>query len=165
MMISSSSVVVTPGPASFASHQLASLSDHREDEQTIPASAFLTLPPFPPKPLDIHMIPFCSWQSSGVWLVGNTVEDEDDATLDSAKNSVSSSNVSHDAHGVPMTILDSLPQEDDLATLEAKAKARRSKVANSRLATRVEKEDCWKIGDEGIAWEEPEGTSRSTYDM
>jgi len=50
--------------------------------------------------------------------------------------------------------------------LEAKAKATKSmKLANSKLVVRVEKEDCWKIGEEGVDWDEPNGTSRSSFDM
>ncbi len=73
--------------------------------------------------------------------------------------------LSHDVHGTPLVRLDDGSKKDS-AFHEAKAKAKHSKrLANSKLAVRVEKEDCWKIGEEGVEWEEPEGTSRSNYDM
>lgn len=38
-------------------------------------------------------------------------------------------------------------------------------LQKGKLGVRVVKEDCFKIGDEGVEWEEPEGTSKSSYDM
>ena len=136
-------------------------------DTTVPSSAFLTFPPFPACPPSAKLIPFARWKASGVWLKTLTTDGEvrdESRLMDHGTQPNAHRGLSHDAHGTPLTPTEMAPVEEDLEAKLARAKVKRSRrLANSKLAVRVEKEDCWKIGEEGVDWEEPDGTSRSSY--
>ena len=146
-------------------HQLASVNN--QNTQAVPPNAFLTFPPFPSPPPGIIVESFSRYQATGVWIPkpGQPPKTENKFVESSPRQEIDKDDIldrtPHDAHDICLVEVD---PEVDAATQASDAKAKRARrLQNSKLATRVEKEDCWKIGEEGVVWEEPDGTSRSDY--
>ncbi|KAK8858805.1 hypothetical protein IAR55_003035 [Kwoniella newhampshirensis] len=101
---------------------------------------------------------YSDWSGHGVWLdIPNTPSPPTAASYDMRHLSL-----------IPMD-RPSLPIDVDLSDREEirRRKKREQNQPRSRnegtTIFRLEREDCWRIGDPSMSWEEPEGTSLSDY--
>lgn len=136
------------------------------ESSSIPALAVFAFPPFPPAPPLSRLVSFLTFVHKGIWV--KQANDLDRPESAGPSNVQRSSRLRpRDTLGVSLISLDSTacsPTDEALKLVQAKERRNRQ-LQRDKYAVRVEKEDCWKIGAEHIDWVEPEGTSRSSYDM
>jgi hypothetical protein len=123
------------------------MCEERHDGPSAEAAYFF--PSFPPCPANHQTKPFAQWQPQGVYLA------------------VRSSSTQHnrDSHGLTFASGQSVDTNAPEASEERAKERKLRQLQKGKLGVRVLKEDCFKIGLPDSGWTEPEGTSRSDYDM
>jgi hypothetical protein len=117
---------------------------HPHDDGPSPEATYF-FPSFPKPPPRVLIKSFSQWVPQGVYL------------------SQTSKASGVDFRGLKFAA-ESGMQTQDSSTIEERLKEKKLRqLQKGKLGVRVTKEDCFKLGDEGTSWEEPD-TSRSNYD-
>jgi hypothetical protein len=107
-------------------------------------------PSFPAPPPGASLKPFSQWIPKGLYLSSSgSVRDGIGLSLASGGKQP----LQLHTPGAPGVVTEEMLREKKLRQLQ-----------KGKLGVRVEKDDCFKIGDENSGWVEPAGTSKSDYD-
>lgn len=125
----------------------------RDIDDEIPTTSLLSFPPFPAQIPTDTLIPFAHWTTKGVWIQPDPSHRSGSTTAYGKRDALGNA-------------LIDVSEPVSAAERALKAEERRvMRLANCASGTRLTRDDCFRIGKAGDGWEEPVGTSRSSYDM
>ncbi|ORY30580.1 hypothetical protein BCR39DRAFT_528993 [Naematelia encephala] len=107
----------------------------------------------PPAPRGSHPVSFQLWRSDGVLLPIQTSHDHSESLL-----------LGKDSHGNQLVSFGGDPSSESVNQASANETRRRRHFPDG-AGGRIVKETAWSIGENGVMWIEPEGTSFSDYDV
>ncbi|WRT68004.1 uncharacterized protein IL334_004979 [Kwoniella shivajii] len=126
------------------------------DPVVVAPAAQLSFPPFPKTPRVVKIKTAQSWKAPGIWLISNRAE----ATPHDA-NGTALITIGKPFAGIDIT----LEEKEELRRSKRRETYHRKKDAEGRPGLRIAQDDCWKIGQVDCAWQEPDNTSLSDFDI
>lgn len=130
-----------------SSHPFYDRSTVEDSTIPLPTSATLSFPPFPSKPQSSSLTSYNDWNTRGVWLAPCS---SNGRQWKHSRGSVRP----QDHHLTPLIPCGEPSCQLDNVSGQLRARRPMGPIAAS---------DCWKIGEEGVEWHEPEVSSGSTY--
>ena len=84
---------------------------------------------------------------------------------DSSENSSKAPNVPHDDHGIPLVEVGEGRSLEISVQVQNAEERKQQRMRRGNAAYIIDKDECWNIGNEDMSWVEPEGTSKSDFDV